>query len=900
MAEDVKLDPSLALGVDLAQDGRLTITIDGGRAALDDGLSPGGGAPPSFSTSAWRTDDLYSDLPDDEELEAWDTLSMHGPGSNSVVATSSAGGTAASPEVAPRRRQHNQPPDDAPPPYEEFESTASPSEHRPSSSAALAIPQLPPSRASTTDASSFPGSSSGASARRSRSGTVTTAASSTEKPPSAARLCIAVLAVGPRAEVAPFAALARQLGALGHRVRVATHGEHAELVRGGPGNQAPGVRFVDLCVGSDEGPWGNMLGDRGATKAAAEECGNGAGSASAAGGIVASWGESEERNDALRVCLEVCWEACAGFDEGEEGHEAGQGLLAGKGAAVAPAVLGRPFVADLVIANPLCMAGLSVAEKLGVPLRIMSTVPWTPTREFPHPLARVRAASSGAGVANLVSYTVVETRLWNEYGRTVNHFRRQTLQLSSLDTLLAPTLAHRLCVPTTYFCSAALLRRPKDWGAHVSLGGYLVDDDDDDAAATDDDAVDAYLHASPEKPVLVDLTGATDLAGLSDVAHKISRALDFAGCRAIVSLPPGGFALAAGLFPPDALVVESLPAIDGLVAAASCVVQPGRAGTLHRAVARQTPTILIPAFGQQFFWAKLAAAAAAVHGVVPLANLQLKTLAAKLAAAKEGAVTERQAALGVLVERESRPDRVANLVVKDALESHAACALAADRVACWTVKKSAAPPISTVGVAALLRAALVKPKGLEPFRPCDFEDQGPMEPLTGVALATYNTVSEVLSGATAAPREMLRQASIAESSSAAGSASSSAASPSAARDAFLRRSSTATSSSSGGGGSGGGSGGLSSNAVAAVAINATAGVGRIIGAGLKAPATITHGLAKGFHNAPRLYGDETVRSQQRVTGVKSGFAQAGKVCGPCPSSFCLTSHGEAHVQTERC
>jgi hypothetical protein len=37
------------------------------------------------------------------------------------------------------------------------------------------------------------------------------------------------------------------------------------------------------------------------------------------------------------------------------------------------------------------------------------------------------------------------------------------------------------------------------------------------------------------------------------------------------------------------------------------------------------------------------------------------------------------------------------------------------------------------------------------------------------------------------------------------------------------------------------------------------------------------GVAKGFHNAPKLYGDESVREIPKVTGVQSGLKVAVKV-----------------------
>lgn len=55
------------------------------------------------------------------------------------------------------------------------------------------------------------------------------------------------------------------------------------------------------------------------------------------------------------------------------------------------------------------------------------------------------------------------------------------------------------------------------------------------------------------------------------------------------------------------------------------------------------------------------------------------------------------------------------------------------------------------------------------------------------------------------------------------------------------------------------------------------GVSGIGGAVLKAPMDITHNVARGFHNLPKMYGDETVRPLEKVTDVQSGLHAAGKV-----------------------
>lgn len=57
------------------------------------------------------------------------------------------------------------------------------------------------------------------------------------------------------------------------------------------------------------------------------------------------------------------------------------------------------------------------------------------------------------------------------------------------------------------------------------------------------------------------------------------------------------------------------------------------------------------------------------------------------------------------------------------------------------------------------------------------------------------------------------------------------------------------------------------------------GISRVVETGFKSPLNFTMGLAKGFRNAPKLYNDDTVRKQEKVTGIGSGFMVAWKELG---------------------
>lgn len=71
--------------------------------------------------------------------------------------------------------------------------------------------------------------------------------------------------------------------------------------------------------------------------------------------------------------------------------------------------------------------------------------------------------------------------------------------------------------------------------------------------------------------------------------------------------------------------------------------------------------------------------------------------------------------------------------------------------------------------------------------------------------------------------------------------------------------------------------GLTGSVLKGASVGASKGLGRIIYHGFASPFDVSLRIAKGFHNAPKLYGDDTVRPPDRVTGLGSGIVAAGKV-----------------------
>ncbi|KAJ7006415.1 Sterol 3-beta-glucosyltransferase UGT80B1 [Populus alba x Populus x berolinensis] len=127
---------------------------------------------------------------------------------------------------------------------------------------------------------------------------------------------------------------------------------------------------------------------------------------------------------------------------------------------------GVPFKAQAIIANPPAYGHAHVAEALGVPIHIFFTMPWTPTYEFPHPLARV---PQSAGY--WLSYIVVDLLIWWGIRGYINEFRKRKLKLPPIAylSMYNGSISH---LPTGYMWSPHLVPKPSDWGPLVDVVGY--------------------------------------------------------------------------------------------------------------------------------------------------------------------------------------------------------------------------------------------------------------------------------------------------------------------------------------------------------------------------------------------------------------------------------------------
>ncbi|UJR32308.1 hypothetical protein I4U23_019772 [Adineta vaga] len=266
-----------------------------------------------------------------------------------------------------------------------------------------------------------------------------------------------------------------------------------------------------------------------------------------------------------------------------------------------------PFTAEAIIANPPSFGHIHCAEKLQIPLHIMFTMPWTPTTEFPHPLANIESSIGPKEKINLYSYDVIEMLTWTGMRDIVNNFRKKTLGLRELHVRQAINVLIDEYVPHTYCWSPSLVVKPKDWGAHIDVSGFFFlnlgtaytnpPDDLLEFLGINHDGTRNARHLSP--PIYIgfgSITGHDSRRLLKIVLVAVEQT----GYRVLLS----GLATDTDRLPSNIFRIGNVPH-DWLFQYVSAVCHHGGAGTTAAGLRAGKPTIIVPFFGDQFFWGNI-------------------------------------------------------------------------------------------------------------------------------------------------------------------------------------------------------------------------------------------------------------------------------------------------------
>ncbi|RSL60764.1 hypothetical protein CEP54_006591 [Fusarium duplospermum] len=519
-------------------------------------------------------------------------------------------------------------------------------------------------------------------------------------------LNVVIQVVGSRGDVQPFVALGRVLkDTYGHRVRLATHPTFKDFV------QENGLEF--FSIGGDPSRlMAFMVKNPGLVP----------GFRSLMGGEV-----SQRRRDVSEY-IQGCWRSCYKAGDGMDFDETSEPSDNDPAA--------RPFVADCIIANPPSFAHIHCAEKLGIPLHIMFTMPYSPTQAFPHPLANIQSSNADAQLTNYISYSMIEVLSWQALGDIINRFRAKCLGLDPVSMIWGPGMLQRLKIPHTYCWSPALIPKPKDWGSHISVSGFYLLNLASNYAPTPE--LQAFLDAGP-LPIYIGF-GSIVWDDPNAMTELIFEAVRKTGQRVLLSKGWGGMGADELRIPDNVFMLGNVPH-DWLFKQVSCVVHHGGAGTTAAGIAAGRPTLIIPFFGDQPFWGAMVARAGAGPDPIPHRQLTANKLADAINFCLKPSSLERARELANKMAAERGTDMGAQSFHQYLQVDRLRCTLAPSRPATWRIKRTQIR-LSAFAACTLANAGLLDFHDLKLYRPQEYyTDEGPLEPISGGTMAFAGSVS---------------------------------------------------------------------------------------------------------------------------------------------------------------
>ncbi|KAJ3330243.1 hypothetical protein HDU93_000493, partial [Gonapodya sp. JEL0774] len=305
-----------------------------------------------------------------------------------------------------------------------------------------------------------------------------------------------------------------------------------------------------------------------------------------------------------------------------------------------------PFTADVIISNPVTFGHIHIAEKMGIPLHIFFTMPWSSTSAFPHPLANIEYSNAPSSLTNRLSYEVTELMTWEGLGDIINEFRHRDLGLRGLPLSMAPFLVKNLKVPHSYTWSPNLIPKPDDWGPHIDVVGFYFLPGSGETNYQPPDSLTAFL-AGTDKPIVYIGFGSIVVDDPDQLTSKIFEAVEKAGVRALVSKGWGGLGGNDLAVPDNVYMIGACPH-DWLFTKVAAVIHHGGAGTTATGLMCGRPTSIIPFFGDQPFVARM--------GVGPppilFKSLTADNLASAIQFCLQPQVVQAAALLGVEMRKE--------------------------------------------------------------------------------------------------------------------------------------------------------------------------------------------------------------------------------------------------------
>jgi sterol 3beta-glucosyltransferase len=401
---------------------------------------------------------------------------------------------------------------------------------------------------------------------------------------------VVIFAIGTQGDVRPCVALGQGLQRAGYPVRIATSANFAELVRQSGLEFYPLTADFQAMLESDR-----SIGDKGLN---------------------------------LRAMIRIFRERYAGWAV----NWVREGLAAADGAGL------------LIGVSNSIMLAKALSEALAIPFAIARLQPCTLSKILP-PVMLIKSQRKIPGILSLGAHYLFFKLLWDVMRPAINDIVRPQLGLP-LYPWYGPYFRDLHFAKTINGFSQNVLPRPSDWADNSQVTGYWFFDR---IQWSPSEELSQFLAAGP-RPIYIGF-GSMVSSNASAFTQIVLDAVQKSGQRAVLATGWGG--LDGGEGPQDDRIffLRHAPH-ECLFPLMSAAVHHGGAGTTAAAARAGIPSVIVPFFGDQPFWASCLTR----QGVAPPAlnrkTLTSSELAAALTATQQSTMIQRAAALGHAVQAE--------------------------------------------------------------------------------------------------------------------------------------------------------------------------------------------------------------------------------------------------------
>ncbi len=357
-----------------------------------------------------------------------------------------------------------------------------------------------------------------------------------------------LLTIGLRGDVQPYIALARGLMAEGHNVTIATHREFGDWVR------EHRIAFEE--VAGDPTELMLLMVTHGLI-------------------LVAFIKEASAKFKGwIADLLDTSWRAC------------------------------QHAKTDILIESPLAMAGLHIAEAMGIPYFRAFTMPWLRTRAYPH--AFIVPDQRKGGSYNYLTHVMFETVFWKGILGPVNRWRVEELGIPRTNLIKM----QQLRVPFLYNISPTIFPPSVDFPDWVKVTGYWFLDEGGDEYKPPHDIARFIESARRDGKKLVYIGfGSIVVKDAASLTRAIIEAVKESDVRCILNKGWSDRLLEKkeddDEDAPDCPEIYNTGSVphDWLFPRIDAAVHHGGSGTTGASLRAGLPTVIKPFFGDQFFYA---------------------------------------------------------------------------------------------------------------------------------------------------------------------------------------------------------------------------------------------------------------------------------------------------------